>query len=100
DFLDMRRHEMDHALELERQFAQRRRRPDGEGFEEIARQFHARIPQLSINGRMKNNTPPSRFCRPRCPGNGIYTISPRISRGCEAAGATPSRISARRSGPM
>ena len=39
-FLDMRRHEMDHALELQRQFAQRRRRPDREGFEEIARQFH------------------------------------------------------------
>ena len=43
-FLDMRRHEMDHALELERQFAQRRRRPDREGFEEIARQFHADDP--------------------------------------------------------
>ena len=38
--LDMRRHEMDHALELQRQFAQRRRRPDREGFKEIARQFH------------------------------------------------------------
>jgi hypothetical protein len=30
----------------------------------------------------------------------LHTISPRIRRGCEAAGATPSRIKARRSGPM
>ena len=34
----------------------------------------------------------------RRPGN--YNASPRIRRGCAAAGATPSRISARRSGPM
>jgi hypothetical protein len=38
--LDMRRHEMNHALQPQRQVAQRRRRPDGEGFKEIARQFH------------------------------------------------------------
>ena len=43
-FLDMRRHEMDHALQPQRQVAQRRRRPDRQGFEEIARQFHATIP--------------------------------------------------------
>ena len=29
-----------------------------------------------------------------------YNASPRIRRGCEAAGATPSRITARRSGPI
>ena len=45
-FLDMRRHEMDHALEPQRQVAQRRRRPDRERLEEIARQFHRTIPQL------------------------------------------------------
>jgi hypothetical protein len=35
---------MDHALELERQLAQRRRRPDREWLEEIAWQLHAMIP--------------------------------------------------------
>ena len=100
-FLDMRRHEMDHALEPQRQFAQRRRRPDRERLEEIARQFHRTIPQLRTGkARMNGGTPPSRFWRQQCLGNGVHTISPRISRGCEAAGATPSRISARRSGPM
>ena len=39
--LDMRRHEMNHALEPQRQFAQRRRRADRQRFEKIARQFHA-----------------------------------------------------------
>ena len=39
-FLDMRRHEMDHALEPQRQLAQRRRRADRQWLEEIARQFH------------------------------------------------------------
>jgi hypothetical protein len=29
-----------------------------------------------------------------------YTISPRINFGCEAAGVMPSRIMARRNGPM
>ena len=38
--LDVRRHEMDHALELDRQLAQRRRRADRERLEEIARQLH------------------------------------------------------------
>ena len=47
-FLDMRRHEMDHALEPQRQVAQRRRRPDRERLEEIARQFHVAIPQPRI----------------------------------------------------
>lgn len=35
-----------------------------------------------------------------CAVSGLHTTSPRIRRGCEAAGATPSRIKARRSGPM
>ncbi len=39
--LEVRRHEMDHALELDRQLAQRRRRSDRKRLEEIARQFHA-----------------------------------------------------------
>ncbi len=43
--LDVRRHEMDHALEPHRQFAQRRRRADGQRLEEIARQFHAAYPR-------------------------------------------------------
>ena len=38
--LDLRRHEMDHALELDRQLAQRRRRADRERLEEIARELH------------------------------------------------------------
>ena len=33
-------------------------------------------------------------------GMAAYNASPRISRGCEAAGATPSRSTARRSGPI
>ena len=36
-FLDMRRHEMDHPLEPQRQFAQRHWRADRERLEEIAR---------------------------------------------------------------
>ena len=40
--LDVRRHEMDHALEPHRQFAQRRRRADGERLKELARQLHGR----------------------------------------------------------
>ena len=39
--LEVRRHEMDHALELDRQFAQRGRRADRERLEEVARQLHA-----------------------------------------------------------
>ena len=39
--LDMRRHEMDHAFELDRQLAQRRRRADRQRLVEIARQLHA-----------------------------------------------------------
>ena len=41
--LDVRRHEMDHALEPHRQFAQRRGRADGERLKELARQFHGLI---------------------------------------------------------
>ncbi len=43
-FLDMRRHEMDHALQPQRQLAQRRRRADGKRLEKITRQFHRLIP--------------------------------------------------------
>ena len=42
DLFDMRRHEMDHALEPDRQFAQRRGRADRERLKERARQLHAR----------------------------------------------------------
>ena len=42
DLLDMRRHEMDHALELDRQLAQRRRRADRQRLIEWARQLHVR----------------------------------------------------------
>ena len=41
--LDMRRHEMDHALEPDRQLAQRRGRADRERLIELARQLHALI---------------------------------------------------------
>ena len=41
--LDMGRHEMDHALEPQRQVAQRRRCADRQWLEEITRQFHAGI---------------------------------------------------------
>ena len=41
DLLDMRRHEMDHALEPHRQLAQRRRRADRERLIELARKLHA-----------------------------------------------------------
>ena len=46
--LDVRRHEMDHALELDRQFPQRRRRADRERLEEIARQFHPDVLGLAV----------------------------------------------------
>ena len=39
---EMRRHEMDHALEADRQVAHRRRRADGERGEELAGQLHGR----------------------------------------------------------
>jgi hypothetical protein len=39
---------VNHALELERQFAQRRRRPDRQRLEKIARQLNAAIPQLFV----------------------------------------------------
>ena len=42
--LDVRRHEMDHALEPTGKLAQRRGRADRERLEEIARQFHFRNP--------------------------------------------------------
>ena len=38
--LDMRRHEMDHALQPHRQLAQRRWRADGQRLKELAREFH------------------------------------------------------------
>ena len=38
--LDMRRHEMDHALEPDRQFAQGGRRADRKRLEELARKLH------------------------------------------------------------
>ena len=41
---EMRRHEMDHALEPDRQFAQRSGRTDRKRLEELARQFHPTIP--------------------------------------------------------
>ena len=40
--LDVRRHEVDHALQLDRQLAQRRRRADRERLEEVARELHGR----------------------------------------------------------
>ena len=40
DLLHVRRHEMDHALEPHRQFAQRGGRADGERLEELAGKFH------------------------------------------------------------
>ena len=85
DFFDVRRHEMDHPLEPQRQVAQRRRRTNSQGLKKIARQFHFRNPIQPL-GAEKRAAP--------------YTISPRISFGCDAAGITPSRISARRNGPM
>jgi hypothetical protein len=39
----MRRHEVDHALQPDRQFAQRRRRSDRKRLEKVARQLHASI---------------------------------------------------------
>ena len=42
DLLDVRRHEMDHALEPDRQLAQRRRRADRQRLKELARQLHVR----------------------------------------------------------
>ena len=39
-FLDMRRHEMDHAFKLDRQLAQRRWRADRQRLEEVARELH------------------------------------------------------------
>ena len=39
-FLDMRRHEVNHAFEPQRQFAQWRRSADRQRLEEITRQFH------------------------------------------------------------
>ena len=42
DLFDVRRHEMDHALEPDGQFAQRRGRADGERLKERARQLHGR----------------------------------------------------------
>ena len=41
DLLDMRRHEMDHALEPDRQVAHRGGRADGERLKELAGQLHA-----------------------------------------------------------
>ena len=40
--LQVRRHEMDHAFEPDRQVAQRCGRPDGERLEELTRKFHRR----------------------------------------------------------
>ena len=42
DLLDVRRHEMDHALEPDRQLAQRRGRADRKRLKELARQLHGR----------------------------------------------------------
>jgi hypothetical protein len=61
-FFDMRRHEMNHALEPQRQVAQRRGCADRQRLEEIARQFHARAPQRQMSkARMNGRAPPSRF---------------------------------------
>src|SRR4029077_10103902 len=43
-FLDMRRHEVDHALEPDRQLAQRRRRSDRKRLEKIWRGVSASLP--------------------------------------------------------
>ncbi len=62
--LDMRRHEMDHPLEPQRQFAQRRRRADRKRLEEsFAAASWAAILHLCSepNGRMKRRAAPSGF---------------------------------------
>ncbi len=102
DLLDMRRDKVDHPLEPQRQVTHRRWRADRERLKKVTRQLHATTPQPTITkGRMNGRASPSRFSRQSCLGNGIHhTISPRIRRGCEATGITPSRITARRSGPI
>ena len=84
DLLHVRRNEMDHPLQPQRQFTQRRRRTNRKWLEKIARQFHR---QIRLGAVM------SLRCK-------TYTISPRISFGCDATGVMPSRIMARRKGPM
>jgi len=42
--VEVRRHEMDHALQPHRQLAQRRRRADGQGLKELARKLHGLNP--------------------------------------------------------
>ena len=55
--LDVRRHEMDHALELDRKLAQRRRRADRERLEEVARELHCRpnfpLPSMTPGFRLR-----------------------------------------------
>src|SRR5262245_48678416 len=46
----MRWHKMDHALEPDRQLAQRGRRADRQGLEEVARVVHVGLPSLVRKG--------------------------------------------------
>ena len=75
--------------------------PIASGLKKLRGSFMRTIPQfLTGKARMNGGIAAKPLLAPACLGNGVHTISPRISRGCEAAGVTPSRISARRSGPM
>ncbi len=63
--LDLRRHEMDHAFELHRQFAQRGGRADRERLEEIARKLHPGRPRdRRSNGRPMSYGMAADFAKP------------------------------------
>ena len=56
--LVVRRHEMDHALQPRRQFAERRRRADGERLEKFPRRFHGHplVPRRLTAGARKGQS--------------------------------------------
>src|SRR5262245_60163085 len=108
---------MNHALQPDRQLPNRRWRADGERLEEVARELHpvarrvlfypltvwaiARLRQAAFRGIWEVMERAGCSRRAACVESiDCYSVSPRISRGCEASGMTPSRIAARRSGPM
>ncbi len=99
--LDMRRHEMDHALEPDRQLAQRRGRADRQRLEEIARKLHAG--SLSSRSLVKLSGTPERrqadFSSMR-PGidRFIYSIATLAPAPVSFAGRPPFTRSSRQRG--